>query len=75
MYFTLEINENLTNAMRALAEAKRELLIFQNKEESREAKRMETDDIDDIDGLLCDAMLKVGQVAGFVIANDALTEV
>jgi len=53
MYFPLEINEQLANAMRAAAEAKAEIGIFKKQEETRSEKRVCLEPVEELGDILC----------------------
>lgn len=70
MYFTLEINEQLANAMRAVAEAKAEIGIFQKSE----AGSIYAPSLDELNEVLSDAINRIANISGCVIAAIVIDE-
>jgi len=74
MYFSLEINEQLANAMRAAAEAKAEIGIFKKQEETRSEKRVCLESVEELGDILCDVMCRIASLTSSVISACAIDE-
>lgn len=72
MYFPFEINEQLANAMKAVAKAKAEINIFMKSEEARDIKRVDPHSINELDEILCSVVCQIANLYGCVIADDVL---
>lgn len=74
MYFPLEINEQLANAMRAAAEAKAEIGIFKKQEETYGEKRVDSKSVEELDEILCDVINRIASLSGCVMADSVVCE-
>lgn len=74
MYFPLEINEQLANALRAAAEAKAEIGIFKKQEEAENIKRADMKSIDKLDEILCDVVFRIADLSSSVISACVVDE-
>ena len=75
MYFALEINKQLANALRAAAEAKAEIGIFKKEEESENIKRTDIMEvIDELDENLCFVITRIADLACRVICDSVIDE-
>ncbi len=74
MYFPLEINEQLANAMRAVAEAKAEIGIFKKQEETRSEKRVCLESVEELGDILCDVICRIASLTSSVISACAIDE-
>lgn len=74
MYFPLEINEQLANAMRAAAEAKAEIGIFKKQEEKNNITRADMASIDELDEILCDVVCRIAGLTSSVMSACAIDE-
>ncbi len=74
MYFPLEINEQLANAMRATAEAKAEIGIFKKQEETRSEERISMEPLNELDEIPCDIMCRIASLTSSVISACAIDE-
>ena len=74
MYFPLEINEQLANAMRATAEAKAEIGIFKKQEETRSEERISMEPLNELDEIPCDIMFRIASLTSSVISACAIDE-
>lgn len=74
MYFTLTVNEQLANAMRATAEAKAEIGIFKKQEEANNIKRADIRSIDELDEILCDVVCRIAGLSSSVISACVVDE-
>ena len=74
MYFTLEIDEQLANAMRAAAEAKAEIGVFKKQEEMRSEKRISMESINELDEILCDVICRIASLTSRIISACAIDE-
>lgn len=74
MYFPLEINEHLANAMKAVVTAKTEIGIFGKKEKMIKEKRVSLELVNELDEILCDAITRIASISGCVMADDVVTE-
>lgn len=75
MYFTLEINEQLANALRAAAELKAEIAKVIKEEQSTSLNRLVLTDIIDIDDKIGDIMSRIGEFMGMLLVDKAFDEV
>ena len=74
MYFSLEINEQLANAMRAAAEAKAEIGIFKKQEEARNEKRVCLESVEELGDILCDVMCRIASLTSSIISACTINE-
>lgn len=74
MYFALEINEQLANAMRAVAEAKAEIGMFLKAEEAKVVKSVSIKEITEVDDTLRNAIINIAMLSGCVIAGNVMDE-
>lgn len=74
MYFPLEINEQLANAMRAAAETKAEIGIFKAREEKNNIIRADIASIDELDEILCDVICRIAGLTSSVISACTIDE-
>lgn len=74
MYFTLEINEQLANAMRAAAEVKAEIGIFKKQEEAENIRRADIRSIDELDEILCDVVCRIAGLSSSIISACVVDE-
>jgi hypothetical protein len=74
MYFPLEINEQLANAMRATAEAKAEIGVFMKSEEKNSTKRVSMESINELDEILCDVVCRIASLTSSVMSACAIDE-
>lgn len=74
MYFPLEINEQLANAMRAAAKAKAEINIFMESEKARDVKRVDLHFVNELDEILCNVVCQIANLSGCVIAAEVIKD-
>lgn len=74
MYFPLEINEQLANAMRAAAELKVTISSFSYKEKNIVPLRVDISRVEELDEILCNVINRIAEITGDVLADDALAE-
>lgn len=74
MYFQLEVNETLANAMRAAAELRAEIGKVINEEESRTKNRLILKELYDTNDIIGDIVARLGGFAGMLLADKAFIE-
>lgn len=74
MYFTLTVNEQLANAMRAAAEVIAEIGIFKKQEEASDVKRVDILSIVELDDILCDVVCRIAGLSSSVISACVVDE-
>ena len=75
MYSKLEINEQLENAMIAVAKAKVEIGIFKIQKEKNSIKRVDMNSIDELDEILCDVVCRIANLTSSVMSDFTIDEI
>lgn len=70
MYFPLDVNEQLANAMRAAAELRAEIGKVINEEESRSKARLILKDLYDTNDIIGDVVTRIGNFMGMLLADE-----
>lgn len=74
MYFTLEVNETLANAMRAAAELRAEIGKVIKEEEAPKTKRLVVEDLIEVHDDIGSIISRIGGFAGSLLADKVFDE-
>lgn len=72
MYYPLELNEQLTNAIEAAVASKFALSVFARNEESQTIERISMHHIEELDEILCDVINRIAYLMSGVLADAAV---